>query len=358
MKLVRFLLLPVLPLYSAIILIRNWFFDRKILKSEKIPVNIISVGNITVGGSGKTPLVIYLLNLLRREGKKPAVLSRGYRRRSKGYLLISDGTEILANVTKSGDEIYHTVSECKVPGAVSESRVKGAKKLIEDADIDVIVLDDAFQHRWIARDIDLVICEQRFLFQKGFMNHSLLPVGILREPFRSLSRASAVIINRKFSPKRDLPEKCLRYFEGKRIFSAFYRATGFVDVRRKTEYSLGEFEGQKSLVVSGIANPYSFINILKQTNVDTENQLVFRDHKDYSFGDIQKIRKTFYSTNSHSVVTTQKDAVKFTKFSKEIDDIDIFYLKIELAMDDMEGFHKFIVNGLQNEKGGQIRYNN
>ncbi|HVO72601.1 MAG TPA: tetraacyldisaccharide 4'-kinase [Ignavibacteriaceae bacterium] len=358
MKLVRFLLLPVLPLYSAIILIRNWFFDRKILKSEKIPVNIISVGNITVGGSGKTPLVIYLLNLLRREGKKPAVLSRGYRRRSKGYLLISDGTEILANVTKSGDEIYHTVSECKVPGAVSESRVKGAKKLIEDADIDVIVLDDAFQHRWIARDIDLVICEQHFLFQKGFMNHSLLPVGILREPFRSLSRASAVIINRKFSPKRDLPEKCLRYFEGKRIFSAFYRATGFVDVRRKTEYSLGEFEGQKSLVVSGIANPYSFINILKQTNVDTENQLVFRDHKDYSFGDIQKIRKTFYSTNSHSVVTTQKDAVKFTKFSKEIDDIDIFYLKIELAMDDMEGFHKFIVNGLQNEKGGQIRYNN
>ncbi|MGE5804500.1 MAG: tetraacyldisaccharide 4'-kinase [Ignavibacteria bacterium] len=346
MKVVRFLLLPVLPLYSAIILMRNWFFDNKILKSEKIPVNVISVGNITVGGSGKTPLVIYLLNLLKSEGKKPAVLSRGYGRRSKGYLLVSDGKKILTNVTKSGDEIYHTVSECKVPGAVSENRVKGAKRLIRDADINVIVLDDAFQHRWIARDIDLVICEQHFLSQQGFMNHSLLPVGILREPFRSLTRASALIINRKFSPKRNLPEKCLRYFEDKKIFYAFYKATGFVDIRRKTEYSLGEFEGQKSLLVSGIANPYSFINILKQTNVDTENQLIFRDHRDYSFRDIQKIRKAFYVTNSHSVVTTQKDAVKLTKFSKEIDDIDIFYLKIELVMDDDEGFKKFITNSL------------
>ncbi len=358
MKVVRFLLLPVLPLYSAIILMRNWFFDNKILKSEKIPVNVISVGNITVGGSGKTPLVIYLLNLLRSEGKKPAVLSRGYGRRSKGYLLVSDGKQILTNVTKSGDEIYHTVSECKVPGAVSENRVKGAKKLIRDADMNVIVLDDAFQHRWIARDIDLVLCEQHFLFQQGFMSHSLLPVGALREPFRSLTRASALIINRKFSPKRNLPEKCLKYFEDKKIFYAFYKATRFVDIRRKTEYSLGEFEGQKSLVVSGIANPYSFINILKQTNVDTENQLIFRDHRDYSFRDIQKIRKAFYVTNSHSVVTTQKDAVKLTKFSKEIDDIDIFYLKIELVMDDGEGFKKFITNALLDRKGDTLDLRN
>jgi tetraacyldisaccharide 4'-kinase len=353
MKLLRFLLLPVLPVYSAVILIRNWFFDKKNLKSEKVPVKVISVGNITVGGSGKTPLVIYLLNLLRAEGKKPAVLSRGYRRRSKGYLLVSNGSGVLTNVSESGDEIYQTVSECKVPGAVSESRVKGAKKLIRDAEIGVIVLDDAFQHRWIARDIDLVICEQRFLFQYGFMNHSLLPVGILREPFASLSRADAVVINRKFSPKRELPENCLKYFKEKKIFYSFYKAAGFVDIRRKTEYSLSEFEGQKSLVVSGIANPYSFVNILKQTNVDTENQLIFRDHKHYSFRDIQKIRKAFYATNSHSVVTTEKDAVKLTKFSKEIDDIDIFFLKIELVMDDGEGFKYFIINGIENQERGK-----
>jgi len=355
MKTVRLLLLPVLPIYSAIILIRNWFFDKKFFRAEKIPAKVISVGNITVGGSGKTPLVIYLLNLLQNEKKNPAVLSRGYGRRSKGYLLVSDGKKLLANVNMSGDEIYHTVSECKVPGAVSENRVKGAKKLIADTEVDVIVLDDAFQHRWIARDIDLVICEQRFLNQHGFVNHSLLPVGMLREPFGSLKRASALIINRKFSAKREMPEKYLKYFEGKKLFYAYYKATGFVDIMRKTAYNLGEFEGQKSLVVSGIANPYSFINILKQTNVDTENQLIFRDHKDYSFKDIQRIRKEFYATNSHSVVTTQKDAVKLTKFSTELDDIDIFYLNIELAMDDTEGFKNFIIDGLTYKKGGHTQ---
>jgi tetraacyldisaccharide 4'-kinase len=299
------------------------------------------------GGSGKTPLVIYLLKLLLEEGKKPAVLSRGYGRSSSGYLLVSDGKNILVNVSKSGDEIFHTVSECRVPGAVSENRVEGANKLIIDAEVEVIVLDDAFQHRWIARDIDLVICEQRFLNQHGFFNHSLLPVGFLREPFKAIKRADAVIINRKFSPRREIPAKYNKYFEGKKLFNAFYKATGFVDIMRKTAYNMEDFEGQKSLVVSGIANPYSFINILKQTNVDTENQLIFRDHKNYSFGNIQKIRKKFYETNSHSVVTTQKDAVKLFKFSKELDDIDIFYLNIELVMDEKEKFKNFITENLK-----------
>lgn len=347
MKAVRLLLLPVLPVYSAVIYLRNWLFDKKIFKAEKVPVKIISVGNITLGGSGKTPLVIYLLKLLLEEKKKPAVLSRGYGRRSKGYLLVSDGKNILVNVSMSGDEIFHTVSECRVPGAVSENRVKGANKLITDAEVEVIVLDDAFQHRWIGRDIDLVICEQRFLSQPGFFNHSLLPVGFLREPFKAMKRADAVVINRKFSPRRETPVKFMKCLEGKKLFYAFYKATGFVDIMRKTSYNMEEFEGQKSLVVSGIANPYSFINILKQTNVDTENQLIFRDHKNYSFSDIQRIRKKFYETNSHSVVTTQKDAVKLSKFSRELDDIDIFYLNIELAMDEKEGFKNFINDSLR-----------
>jgi tetraacyldisaccharide 4'-kinase len=351
MKVLRLLLLPVLPVYSAVISLRNWLFDRKIFKAGKIPVKIVSVGNITLGGSGKTPLVIYLLKLLKEEYNKPAVLSRGYGRSTKGYLLVSDGNNILVNVSMSGDEIFHTVSECRVPGAVSENRVKGANKLINDAEADVIVLDDAFQHRWIERDIDLVICEQRFLGQQGFFSHSLLPVGFLREPFKAIRRADAVIINRKFSQRREIPAEYMKYFKGKELFYAFYKATGFVDIMRKTSYKMEEFEGQKSLVVSGIANPYSFINILKQTNVDTENQLVFRDHKNYSFSDIQRIRKKFYETNSHSVVTTQKDAVKLSKFSRELDDIDIFYLNIELIMDEKEDFKNFIIENLR-KKGG------
>jgi tetraacyldisaccharide 4'-kinase len=113
-------------------------------------------------------------------------------------------------------------------------------------------------------------------------------------------------------------------------------------LKHNTELSLEEFQGQKSLVVSGIATPFSFLNILRQSKVDTQNQLIFKDHKKYTYNDVQRIRQLFYSTNSHSVVTTEKDAVKLTKFAREMDDIDIYYLKIKFSLDDEEAFKGFI----------------
>ena len=149
---------------------------------------------------------------------------------------------------------------------------------------------------------------------------------------------------------RDIMKKCTvvddvkKYFTNKKIFNVYYSAKGFVDIKRETEYNLSEFEGQKSLVVCGIANPYSFFTALRQTNVDTENYLIFRDHKYYTNKEVQRIRKMFYTTNSHSVVTTQKDAVKFSEHQNELDDIDIFYLKIELVMDESFSFKEFLLN--------------
>jgi len=344
MKLLRIILLPFIPVYAVVIKVRNTFFDKNIFKTKKVDVKVISVGNITVGGSGKTPLVIYLSNMLKNLGKSVGVLSRGYRRKSKGYLLVSDGTKIFTSVDLSGDEIFHTAMECNIPAAVSENRFEGAKKLIKDTGINILILDDAYQHRWIERDINLLICEQRFLCETGFMNQSLLPTGNLREPLSSIKRADAVILNRKFSGKKEIPSKVKKYFEGKKIFTAFYQAIGFADIKNRTKYELEEFHGQKSLIVSGVANPFSFLNILRQVHVNTDNRLIFKDHKDYSLKEIQLIRKKFYSTNSHSVVTTEKDAVKLTRFSKELDDIDIFFLKIELKIDDEEKFKNFVLN--------------
>jgi tetraacyldisaccharide 4'-kinase len=143
-----------------------------------------------------------------------------------------------------------------------------------------------------------------------------------------------------------IPTELEKYFNNKLVFTSYYKAIGFVDMRRKTEYGLREFEGQKSLVVAGIANPFSFLNILGQTKVDTQNKLIFVDHKDYSLKEVQRIRKEFYATNSYSVVTTQKDAVKLMKFAKELDDIDVFYLKIELKFDEADKFKNFILNHL------------
>jgi len=342
----RVILFPFVLVYSVVIRIRNLFFDMNVFKTKRVNAKVISVGNINVGGSGKTPLVIYLINLLKNENKKVGVLSRGYRRKTSGYRLVCDGKKILLSVDEAGDEMFHTVLECQVPAAVSENRYEGAKRLINETDIDTILLDDAFHHRWIYRDINILIFEQRFLNKTDFPNHVLLPTGNMREKFDAAERADLIVINRKFTEKMKISAELEKYFNDKPVFISYYKAIGFVDMTRKTEYGLQEFEGQKSLVVAGIAKPFSFLNILGQTKVDTRNKLIFVDHKDYSLKEVKRIRKEFYATNSYSVVTTQKDAVKLMKYTNELDDIDIFYLKIELKFDEEDKFKNFILNHL------------
>ena len=342
MNFLRIILYPLVPVYAFIIWLRNFLFDKNVLKSKSVNAKVFSVGNITVGGSGKTPVSIYLANLLKRKGSKVGVISRGYGRKSKGYLLVSDGKKILTTVDKSGDEMYHTVLDCSVPAAVAENRVKGAEKLISDTGVDTIILDDAFQHRWIKRDADLLVIDQNFLREKNFFTQNLLPTGVMREPLSSIKRADAIIINRKFMEKKPILDEPRDFLAGIKIFTGFYKAISFFDLKSNTELSLEEFQGQKSLVVSGIASPVSFLNILKRTKVDTQNKLIFKDHKRYTYNDIQRIRQLFYSTNSHSVVTTEKDAVKLTQFSRELDDIDIYYLKIKFLLDDEDSFNGFI----------------
>jgi len=348
MRFVKIILAPFVLFYEFTISVRNLFFDKSVFKSEKVNAKVISVGNINVGGSGKTPLVIYVTNLLKNSGYKVGVLSRGYGRKSIGYKLVSKGDAILTSVEECGDEIYHTALECKVAASVSENRVKGAKRLIEETGINTIVLDDAFQHRWIKRDIDLVIIDQSFVNNKSFFTHNLLPSGDLREGFDSLKRADAIIVNRKFLDKEEIKSEMKKYFKGKQIFTSYYKAISFVDTMRKIEYNLDDFRGQESLVVSGIANPRSFLNVLGKVHVNTQNKLIFRDHKNYTLREVQQIRKRFYTTNSHSVVTTEKDAVKLSRFNREFDDVDIFYLKINLCMDDEESFKQYLINKLNN----------
>lgn len=330
----KILLSPFTVIYSFVIKTRNMFFDKGWLKSHQVNAIVISVGNLVIGGAGKTPLVIYITKKLKELGKSTAILSRGYKRTTKGYQLVSDGEKFYKTVDESGDEIFYAAEECGVPAAVAEKRVVGAQILINKFDLDCIVLDDAFQHRWIKRDLNFLIFEQKFIKIAGRMEQKLLPLGSMREPFSEAKRADAVIINRKFSGKEDLPAKILKYFDGKKIFHAYYKATGFYDVKDHKFYDIEEFRGQKSLVVCGIARPHSFYNVLKHNGIDVTNRMNFRDHKSYNLKEIQSIRKAFYETNSYSVITTQKDAVKLNAFSNEFDDIDIFYLKIELVIEE------------------------
>ena len=346
LDLLRIVLLPLVVIYSSIIKIRNWFFDKKVFQVRTSEAKIISIGNITVGGSGKTPAVMMVTQLLKNNSKKVGVLSRGYGRNSLGYLFVSNGEKINTTVDECGDEMYFMSDELKVPSAVAERRVEGARKLIRDSNIAAIVLDDAFQHRWIHRDIDIVIFDDSFLNKVGQFEQMMLPLGSMREPFESLKRADLIIINRKFSDRTEIPNELFKYFNKKMVFTGYYHIKGIYDVKTHHFFNNSEFQGQKSLVVCGIARPDSFLNVLMKNEIDITNKMIFPDHKNYSLKEIQQIRKKFYDTNSYSVLTTQKDSVKFTKYSKELDDIDIYYLKIELRIDEQKEFDELILKSI------------
>lgn len=343
-KFVRIILYPFVLIYGTIVRLRNLFFDKGIFSSKSVDAKVISIGNLTVGGSGKTPAVIYTVKLLKEMGINTGVLSRGYGRKSSGYLLVSDGEKILTTVEKSGDEIYQTADECKAAAAVAENRVEGAKKLISETGVDTIVLDDAFQHRWINRDLNILIFDRQFLLVAGRSEQLLIPAGRMREHFSSVKRADAVIINRKFnSDIKELPQTVQKCLSGKPVFHAYYKAVEIIDIKYNKHYSLDDFKGQHSLVVCGIAKPLSFTRILMKNEIDIKNKLLFNDHAEYSQKEIQQIRKQFYSSNAYSVLTTQKDAVKLMKYSRELDDIDIFYLKIEMKIEEEEQYKNLIM---------------
>lgn len=338
------ILSPISMVYTAVMSLRNCMFDRGFFTIEKVKAKVISVGNLTVGGSGKTPTVVYITKLLKRNNIKVGVLSRGYGRNSKGFKLVSDGVNLFFSVNESGDEIVQVAEECKVPAAVSEKRVIGAKKLIEQTNVQAIVLDDAYQHRWIYRDLNILIFDQRFLMKKDSIEQKTLPLGRMREPFSSIDRADLVLINRKFNEKRELSAKLKEVVKDKKVFYGYYKSAGFIDVKNDQLFSLKEFEGQKSLVVCGIARPFSFLKVLEDNKINIKNRMLFKDHKEYDEREVQLIRKKFYDTNSQSVITTEKDYVKLKEFAKELDDIDIYYLKIELQVEDEKVFDKEILN--------------
>lgn len=342
----RLLLLPLNPVYAGVIFFRNMFFEKGILPQTKADVPVVSVGNLNVGGSGKTPLVIKVGMMLRNAGYNPGVLSRGYGRESRGYVLVSKDGELKSKVEECGDEIYQTVLESGLSAAVSEDRVSGAQNLVNETRVNLIILDDGFQHRYIAREVNIAIFDTQ-LWLENCLQRILLPAGNLREPVSALKRADIIIANSKFSENADFPGAVKQRLPGIPVFKASYAATGFTDIKTGTRYSVEDFRGQKSLVLSGIANPQSFFEALQQNGINTENKMILKDHAKYSEEDIQQIRKLFYSTNVHSVITTQKDKVKLVRYAKELDDIDIYTLNIELRIEQEEEFLKLLKQKIQ-----------
>ena len=193
MSLLKILLYPFSILYGFIIVIRNLFFDIGIFKTRKVNVPVISIGNITAGGTGKTPIVEYLTQYFLEQNHKVAVISRGYKRKTKGTVVVSDGKLLIYNASECGDEPLQIAS--KFPEAiiiVDENRYRAAKLAEEKFKCDIILMDDGFQHRNLHRDFDVVVID----VTKPPNKEGLLPSGFKREPLSSLKRADAIIFSR------------------------------------------------------------------------------------------------------------------------------------------------------------------
>lgn len=299
-------LFPLSWLYGAGVGVRNWLFDNRILRVHRVSVPVISVGNLSVGGTGKTPFVEYLAEVLRDRGKRVAVLSRGYRRASKGYLVVSNGRQRCAESIAAGDEPAQMAKNLEgVIIAVDEDRVHGAAELIRSFHPDVILLDDGFQHRRLGRSLDIVLLAASELLTPT----RLLPAGAWREPLKSLGRADLIAIS-GFADSDEYARaaECVRQF-GKPLIGIRKTMKGIVSVVSDRLLRADEIRGNY-VAFSGIGNPGSFERSLNQYIGAPRALEVFEDHHWYDAADLHKIERVAAGVGAAYLVTTQKDAVR------------------------------------------------
>jgi len=306
----RKLLLPFSFLYWLGVVVRNWFFDIGILKTEKVSVPVISVGNISAGGVGKTPFVELLVERF-KDSLHSAVVSRGYKRKTTGTVVVSDGRTIQSSVENSGDEpmqLARTYPELIV--VVDENRVRGARKAV-GLGAKVILLDDGFQHRYLHHDLDIVILTAEEILNGDF----LLPAGNRREPLTSLQRADLIAVTRCADTEEFL-RICARGLEN-RLLPANIPAIGLTtNLKAFKLFSSGEIikcdtvAGKNVVAFSGIGNPKSFEDLLRKANLSVVKHVAFSDHHWYKNSDFNTIVKIRKFAHADFIVTTEKDMAR------------------------------------------------
>jgi tetraacyldisaccharide 4'-kinase len=309
-KKMRKLLLPFSFLYWIGITVRNWFFDIGLFRSKKVSVPVISVGNVSTGGVGKTPFVELLIEKLSHRGPL-SVVSRGYGRKSHGTVVVSDGHGIISSVENSGDEpmqLAHRYRELIV--VVDEQRVRGAQKAIE-LGARIIILDDGFQHRYLNRDLDIVVVSAGEILNGDV----LLPAGNRREPFSSLKRADVIAVTR-CADANEYEHVCAVGRE-RHIFPA-HSATvglttklkGFTDTSNNESVNAELLRNKNLIAFSGIGNPKSFKDLLLTAKINVVTSIDFPDHHWYQESDVKKIVDEKKRAHADFILTTEKDATR------------------------------------------------
>ncbi|KAA0259005.1 tetraacyldisaccharide 4'-kinase [Deferribacter autotrophicus] len=293
---------------------------------------IISIGNITLGGTGKTPMAIFLANQLTSLGYKVCVLSRGYKGKI-GYdtNVISDGKEILLKPPLAADEPYMIAINC--PGCIvitGKERVKSFEYAEKNFDIDFYLLDDGFQHRKMPRDLDIVLLDHKNPISTGLP----FPFGYLREFPSALKRADIIVFTKANS--FTMPEKVRKYIKGKDIF--YSKIKNKEVVFRNEQYPISFLKGKKVVAFSGIAKNSSFFKQLSKLGVEIVYKKGYMDHHFYREKDMDFLFKLKKRYNADFLITTEKDYVKILDKYRD----DIAFLKIEISINDTQKFMDLI----------------
>ncbi len=332
-----FLLFPLSIIYGILVFFRNKMYDQGILKSHSFKVPLISVGNITVGGTGKTPHIEYLGGLLKEEFRL-AILSRGYKRKSKGFQIVAPGSD----VKTAGDEPLQIKRKYPdITVAVDRNRVHGVQALRENqSNLDLVLLDDAFQHRKIKVNLSILLIDYNHPLSKDF----LLPLGNLREQAYEKRRANIIIITKSppdLQPiQRRVLLKKLRPYPYQSVFFTTYHYGSPRNVFA-TDQDNQNISGNKSipgknttiLLVTGIANPTLLKNHVEENYSSRIQTLTFPDHKFYSGREVKKIQRHFGKIKGKKAIfTTEKDAVRFRELSDFPEELkkQMYYIPINV----------------------------
>lgn len=311
--------------YSAIIRARNILYDRGVLKSYKAGAVVISVGNITVGGTGKTPLVIWLCKFLEQKELRCAILTRGYKAQTQTR---QTSDEQRATSTDEPAILAQSCPEAKV--IVNPDRVTAARQAVEKFGAKVLIMDDGFQHRRLARELDIVAIDGT----RGFgYTGKLLPAGFLREPVRGLRRADVIVITRCDQVGQDeleQAEETLQKVNPDIIIARSIHNPVCVTSEDGKEMSIEQLKDRKVFAFCGIGNPDAFLNTIKKLNTNLVGSKVYNDHYHYTNNDISDIYQRARALEAELILATQKDWTKIRHLRWPNKDIPVAYLVIEI----------------------------
>ena len=325
--------------FSAIVAVRYFLYKSGFLHRFPLGVQVISIGNVTAGGTGKTPVTEIFARTLAAEGRKVAILSRGYRRKEAPFwrrlltevvtppLVVSDGRRVLLDSATGGDEPYMLASN--LPGVavvVDRNRVKAGRYAIKRLGCDTLILDDGFQYQKLKHSVEVVLVDST----NPFGNGNMLPRGILREPARHLKRADIIFLTKCRGEVSAVKEEIRRYNDHAEIVECNHTPRVLKDVWSREEFPLAWLKGKTTCTLSGIASPKGFENSLRTLGAKVVWCERYADHHRYDSSEILYALNRTADMGAQALITTEKDAVRFPRF--ETTPVRCLYLRIAIEI--------------------------